>query len=891
MDFYSLDKELVMDKMNTDISVGLTDSQVKSRTKEYGYNEFEKQPYESIFKKILNQLKDISVIILLIAAVLSFILAIREGHGYIEPFVILSIVIINVILAISQEKSAEKAIDALSDLNSPVCVVIRDGVQKKINTSEVVPGDIILVKTGDLVPADARIVESTNLLVDESSLTGESESSQKDSRILSDKNIPVGNQDNMVFSGCLVKAGHAKAVVVATGMETQMGKIAGFLNDTQQIKTPLQNRLNKIGKIISFVAIVSSVLLFIFGHMHGQDFWGMILLSISLAVAAVPETLSLMVTLSLIQGIKNLVDKNVLTRKLPAVETLGSVSVICSDKTGTITQNKMSIKKLWVNNKAPICDNDDFSSEYLDLIKKLVLASNASIKTFEDGNIEIIGDPTESAILNLGFRKEINKNDLIKKYIKVGEVPFSSERKMMTNIVKLPTNEYLLVCKGAFDRLPLNLKTFDFDKAKNIHDAFAKDSLRIIALASKIIKELPDDNNFEILEKDLDFIGFVGLIDPPRPGIMSAIESAKRAGIRTVMITGDHSATAKAIAKELKIMSDEDKILTGQELSMISDEELYETIQDYSVFARVSPEDKIRIVEAWQENDEVVAMTGDGVNDAPALKAADVGIAMGKNGTEVAKSAADIVLTDDNFSTIVQAVREGRNVYSNIRKTIYFLLTCNLSEIIIMLGAQIIGWNSILTPAMLLLINVLGDGIPGIRIAKEVSSSNIMNGKPIHRDESFFGGGLMELIAWQTIVFSVIAWIGYYFGAFIQLSSSIMPSHAVGQDMAFLVIGWSSIIHVFNVRSRRSIFKVGFTKNPLLNVNAICMIIFFAVLVGVPQVANIFEFCKLDIWHWIICILLSLVPTVFSEIEKFFYQFKENKRYKFRVMTHFYKDV
>ncbi|MDR1627349.1 MAG: cation-translocating P-type ATPase [Oscillospiraceae bacterium] len=878
MDFYKLSKEAVADKMDTDVFAGLTDSQVKSRVKKFGYNEFEKQVPESVFKKIFNQLKDISVIILLIAVLLSFVLAIREGHGFIEPFVILSIVIINVVLAISQEKSAQKAIDALSDLNSPVCVVIRGSTQKKISTAQVVPGDIILIKTGDLVPADARVVESTNLFIDESSLTGESETSGKNSNLISGENIPIGNQKNMVFSGCLVKAGHAKAVVIATGMKTQMGKIARFLSGTRQIRTPLQNRLDKIGKVISFVAVVSSVLFFIFGHIYGQDFWSMVLLAISLAVAAVPETLSLIVTLSLTQGIKNLAGKNILTRKLPAVETLGSVSVICSDKTGTITQNKMSIKKLWINNMPPVRDSDEFSPEYLEFVEKLILASNASIMAPKGKDIEIIGDPTEGAILSLGFRKKINKNDLQEKYIKVAEIPFSSERKMMTNIVKLPTNEYLLVCKGAFDRIPLNPETFDINTAKNIHDSFAKDSLRVIALASKVIKKLPDDDNFEKLENNLNFIGFIGLIDPPRPGVMSAVESAKRAGIRTVMITGDHAATAKAIAKELKIMTGDDKILTGQELSAISNEKLCETIQDYSVFARVSPEDKVRIVEAWQKNNEIVAMTGDGVNDTPALKAADVGIAMGKNGTEVAKSAADIVLTDDNFSTIVQAVKEGRNVYSNIKKTIYFLLTCNLSEIVIMLGAQIAGWNALVTPAMLLLINVLGDGIPGIHLAKEVSDSNIMNKKPVSRNESFFSEGFLGLIAWQTVIFSIITWAGYYFGAFVQLSSNIMPSHKLGQVMAFLITGWSSILHVLNVRSRKSTFKIGFRKNPMLSINAICMVIFFAVLVGVPQIASVFEFSKLGGWHWGICILFSLVPTVFSEVEKFFYQFKMNKK-------------
>lgn len=885
--WYEMKPQEALQEFGSNAQTGLTGPQVQQLRQKYGGNEYDKQKGESIGKMILGQFKDISNIILLLAAILSLALAIREGHGYIEPIVIFAIILMNMILAITQERSAEKALDALQSLNSPQCLVMRDGAQVQIDTMEVVPGDIIVLKTGDMVPADARLLESVDLTVDESSLTGESEPSEKSAEALLQGKTSVGDQENMVFSGCLVTAGRATAVVCSTGMQTQMGKIAGYLNNTQKIQTPLQNRLNKIGKIISSIAVVSGIVLFAVGTLQGEDFWSMMLLAVSLAVAAVPETLSLIVTLSLAQGVKNMVQKNALIRKLPAVETLGNTSVICSDKTGTLTQNRMSVKRLWVPNSSPFKPGADFDDAQLTFLGQLALCSNAVPQQDEDGKLRILGDPTESAIIRLLMEKNINKTELEAEYPRVGEIPFSSSRKMMTTVHKKPEGGYLVLTKGALDRLPCKSGMQQLSvQIRDVHNTFTKDALRVIALAAKHVDSLPPQEELNILERDLDFVGIIGLIDPPRPEAAAAIATAKKAGIRTVMITGDHAKTAGAIARELGILGENDKVLTGHELGEMDDETLCENIRDYSVYARVSPEDKIRIVEAWQENGEVVSMTGDGVNDAPALKAADVGVAMGQAGTEVAKSASDMVLTDDNFATIVDAVHEGRNVFSNIRKTIYFLLVCNLSEIIIMLGAQLIGWGVPITPVMLLLINVIGDGIPGLQLAREKSDPRIMDRKPIGREESFFGGGLMSAIVQQTIIFSLVTWVAYYLGAFVNLSASVPASHAAGQAITFLVLGWTSILHIFTVRSRKSIFKRTLKDNPPLVISALAMLALFALLVAFAPLGSIFGLAPIGGVHWLIAIGLSLVPTIVAELFKFWNNHTTKRFYKRRMVRH-----
>ena len=866
--WYNIEREEVIKIFSSREKEGLTSGEVLNNKKSYGTNEFEKQKKESVLSKILNQLKDISTLILLLAVILSFALAIKEGHGFLEPLVILSIVILNIVLAITQENSAEKSLEALMSMNSPTCLVIRDGIPKNIESQELVPGDIVILRAGDKVPADGRLIESVDLLVDESSLTGESEASEKDSNIISDIDVDLGDQKNMVFSGSLVTEGNGIFVVTEIGMKTEMGKIAGYLNNTQKMKTPLQIRLNKIGKTISFIAILSAIILVSVGLLRGESFWYLILMAVSLAVAAVPETLTLIVTLSLSNGVKKMAEKNSVIRKLSAVETMGSVSVICSDKTGTLTQNQMTIKKLWKKSFNVVTEEENLNEDYLDMLDKLSLASNAVIETDESGEKHIIGGATEAAIIKMMDKLGRKKDDAEKLYPRVKEIPFSSSRKRMTTIHEDPKGGYLVLCKGAFDWMPLNEDADTIKVAKAVHDSFANEALRIITLASKHIDVLPKDEDLESLESELELVGLVGIIDPPRPESKRAIEAAKKAGIKTVMITGDHVATASAIAKEIGLLSEGQKVITGKELADMSDDELCNSVREYSVYARVTPEDKIRIVEAWQENEEVVAMTGDGVNDAPALKAADVGIAMGKNGTEVAKGAADMVLTDDNFASIVDAVHEGRNVFSNIRKTIYFLIVCNISEIIIMLGAQLIGWQFPLTAVLLLLINVLGDGIPGITLAKEESDPRIMERKPIGRDEGFFNGSLISVITRQTIICSIIVWAGYYVGTFTDISSAYSPSHDIGQSMAFLILGWSSILHVFTVRSRKSIFRFPIKSNMQMVYSAIAMILILGIVVFVPFIGAIFGVVTISLKHFVIAIGLSILPTIVAEIGK-----------------------
>lgn len=836
---------------------------------------------------VLRQFKDVANVILLFAGFLSLALAIREGHGYIEPIVIFAIIAMNFTLSITQERSAEKALEALQKLNAPACLVLRAGRRVEIGTQQVVPGDILSLKTGDFVPADARLLTATNLTVDESSLTGESEPAEKDAASRPEQDAVIGDRTNMVFSGCLVTGGNAAAVVTQTGMRTQMGKIAGYLNNSQKLQTPLQKRLNRLSRIISLIAVVSAVVLLMDGLWNGEEFWTMMLAAVSLAVAAVPETLQLIVTLTLTHGVKKMVSQHALIRKLPAVETLGNTSVICSDKTGTLTQNRMAIQRIWAAKGDAISSDAEFDDAQRLLLQRFAMASNATIRIDADGVEHAVGDATELAIVRLAMSKGEEPKALSESMPRVAEIPFSSARKMMTSVHRLPDGTYLVLTKGAFDRLPFVAVDVEEQAGRQaVHDGFAQDALRVLALGSRIVRQLPPADALEGLEADLRFEGLIGLIDPPRPEAMAAIERAHKAGIRTVMITGDHVATAAAIARQIGLLKEGEKVVTGKELAAMSDEDLIESVSDYSVYARVSPEDKIRIVEAWQENGAVVSMTGDGVNDAPALKAADVGVAMGITGTEVSKSAADMVLTDDNFSTIVTAVKEGRNVFSNIRKTIFFLLTCNLSEIVIMLGGQMMGWGLVLTPVMLLLINVFGDGVPGLRLSQEESDPRIMTRKPIGREESFLGGGLLGVIIQQTIAFSVVGWIAYYIGAFVDLSSGFVPSHIMGQTMTFVVVSYTSILHIFTVRSRKSIFRRTIMDNLPLLWSALAMIVVFTLMVVIPPVGAIFGLVPISLKHWAIASGLIVIPTIVAEIGKLWANRHDAASYRRRLVKH-----
>lgn len=879
---YQKRQEEILRDLQVTRESGLTSSEAERRRQEYGKNVFEKQKKQKLIYMILAQFKDVSVIILLIAGILSLVMSIVEGSGFVEPVVVFAVIAMNVILAVTQERSAENALEALSSLSSPICRVVRDGAVREMDPAMLVPGDIILFKMGDLVPADARLLASESLAVDESSLTGESVPAEKDASALFEGEMPLGDRVNSVFSGCLVTGGNGVAVVTETGMQTQIGKIAGFLKDTKQKKTPLQTRLDKVGKAISGLAVISAIALLVVGLLQGHGLWHMALVAVTLAVAAVPETLSLIVTLILTQGAKKMAAKNALIRQMQAVETLGSTSVICSDKTGTLTMNKMTVKRLWVYGSEPAGDEAVLSEAQAAFLENLCLACVATVGKDDGGQERIFGDPTETAIVRLAMEKGIDYEHLGEKFEKVGEIPFSSSRKMMTAAVKLPDGGYRILTKGAFDRLPIVRKEYAYGKElEEMHDAFAHDALRVIALASKRVDELPQDP--AQWEKDLTFEGFVGIIDPARPEAAAAIAKAKAAGIRTVMITGDHAATAGAIARELGIITANEGIITGQQLQKLSDEEFAESIEFYSVYARVSPEDKIRIVKAWQARGEVVAMTGDGVNDAPALKAADVGVAMGINGTEVSKSAAKMILMDDKFSTIIEAVAEGRNIFSNIRKLVYFLLVCNISEIIVMLFAQFMNWPLPLSPIMLLIINVLGDGIPGMALAKEESDRRIMNRKPISRSESFFGGGLMEVIIRQTVVFAIVSLAAFYIGYNLDFGIAGVSAEAAGMTMSFLVTGWTSILHVLTVRSRKNMYKYRFKDNPQLYISCAVMFVIFALLALIPPVASAIGLARLSGIQWLIVIGLTLIPTLVAEYGKMWDAIKSRTAEKNRV--------
>ena len=865
MQHYEKTPEQLLREQGVRAEQGLSAGEAARRLEKFGRNVFEKQKKQSLAKMILAQFKDVSIIILIIAAALSLTMAIAEGSGFIEPVIVFAVIVMNVALAVTQERSAENALEALGSLASPVCRVLREGKVQEIDPALLVPGDVILLRTGDLVPADARLLKEESLAVDESSLTGESVPAEKEADRVLEGEVPLGDRVNMVFSGCLVTAGNAAALVTETGMNTQIGRIAQFLTQTRQGKTTLQSRLDKVGKAISGLAVMSAITLLAVGLAQGHDIWEMMMVAVTLAVAAVPESLSLIVTLILTQGAKKMAAKNALVRQMQAVETLGSTSVICSDKTGTLTMNRMTVKRLWVYGGEPVSGEEELGPEQLDFLEKLCLACTARVGREEDGSEKIIGDPTETAIVTLAREKGIDYEHLNNKYEKVGEIPFSSSRKMMTAVVRDPEGGFLAVTKGAFDRLPFDRSDRNFmRRPEEVHDAFAGDALRVIALAVRKLEVLPE--NLEETERDLTFCGFVGIIDPPRPEAMAAIAKAKAAGIRTVMITGDHAATAGAIARELGIIVANEGIMTGQELQKLSDEQLAESIEFYSVYARVTPEDKIRIVRAWQERGEVVAMTGDGVNDAPALKAADVGVAMGRNGTEVAKGAAKMILMDDKFSTIIEAVAEGRNIFSNIRKLVYFLLVCNISEIIVMLFAQFMGWELPLTPIMLLIINVLGDGIPGMALAKEESDKLIMKRKPIARTESFFGGGLMEVIIRQTFVFAAVTLAAFYLGSQVGLGGEV--SYAAGSTMAFLVTGWTSILHALTVRSRKNLYKYRIRDNPQMFLSCVVMLLALGLIAGIPPIASALGMCALSLWQWLVVVGLTLVPTLVAEYGK-----------------------
>ncbi len=741
MEAYKQSVDTVTKEVSVNTETGLTQQEAQQRLKENGRNQFEEAKKDSVLKKFIHSLSDFTTIILLVAAAISFYTAIVTEHGeYFEGILIIAIVIINAVLAIVQEGNAEKSLAALQDMNKQSSAVLRDGKVIEVDAEELVVGDVLVLEAGSMITADARLIQASQMRVEESALTGESEPVEKDPTYVGHDDDGLGDQINMIFKGCTVVNGRGRAVVTATGMNTEMGKIAGLLNNSDQQKTPLQKRLNQLGKRISLLALGAAAIVFIIGELQGEPLLEMFMTAVSLAVAAVPETLTVIVTLTLAYGVQKMAKKHAIIRRLPAVETLGTANVICSDKTGTLTQNKMRVRRVWHRGDEVTDTEDAMTDEAMEVLKMAALCTDVIVEK-EGDELTVTGNPTEAAIVRAVEENYHTKEELEEKYPRIGEIPFDSERKMMTTVHQWG-KKYISITKGAFDVLLPRFGFGDVDQAAIVNDRFGKRALRVIAVGYAVYDEPPKEITSEALEKNLRLLGLIGMIDPPRPESKGAIARAKKAGIKTVMITGDHVVTASAIAKELGILKDKSEALSGSELKKMSDEELDKRVKDLSVYARVTPEDKIRIVQSWQRSGAVVAMTGDGVNDAPALKASDVGCAMGITGTDVAQGASDMILTDDNFATIVDAVAQGRAVYRNIRKAINFLLSCNISEIFIVLIAMLLGWGAPFTAVQLLFVNVVADGLPGFALGKEPAEKGIMDEAPIPKNEGIFARGL-----------------------------------------------------------------------------------------------------------------------------------------------------
>ncbi|HFK9611550.1 TPA: cation-translocating P-type ATPase [Enterococcus faecium] len=869
MEEYKQTIEEVKKVTEADPDTGLSSQEVDERRKKQGLNKFDEAPKESMIKKFFRSLSDFTTIILLVAAVISFYTAFATEHGDLfEGLLIIAIVVINSVLAIVQEGNAEKALESLQDMNKQTATVIRDGKVTTVESEQLVVGDILVLESGDAISADARLIEASQLRVEESALTGESEAVEKDAAFIAEEDESLGDQLNMVFKGCTVAAGRGKAIVTAIGMATEMGKIADLLNENTMQKTPLQVRLNQLGKRISMIALAAAALVFVIGELQGEPLLEMFMTSISLAVAAVPETLTVIVTLTLAYGVQKMARKHAIIRQLPAVETLGTANVICSDKTGTLTQNEMRVRRVWSKEDEVTNIEDSMTNSAMEILKMAALCTDVTVEQ-EDDDLVIKGNPTEVAIVRAVEENYHTKAELEEKYPRVNEIPFDSERKMMTTVHQMG-EKYISITKGAFDVLAPRFSSGDVEQAAIVNDRFGKRALRVIAVGYVTYDEEPQDISSEALEKDLRLIGLIGMIDPPRPESKGAIKRAKKAGIKTVMITGDHVVTASAIAKELGILNDPSEALSGSELHQLSDEELDARVKALSVYARVTPEDKIRIVKSWQRTDAVVAMTGDGVNDAPALKASNVGCAMGITGTDVAQSAADMILTDDNFATIVDAVSQGRSVYQNIRKAINFLLSCNISEIFIVLIAMLLGWGAPFTAVQLLFVNVVADGLPGFALGREPAEHGIMDQPPIPKNEGIFARGLLQKIAINAGVFTIVTLFGYYLGSYVDtISPWVDASQHVGQTVAFLILAYSSILHVFNVRSSQSIFKVNLATNKALVEMALLALAITTAVALLPFTQELFGLVHISLNHWFLVGILSIVPIAVNELIKF----------------------
>lgn len=869
---HSTSRDEVLKSLSTDSTKGLSSEQVESLRSEFGENKLSEKKKKSTFARFMDQFKDVMIIILIIAAIISFVVACVEKNPkeFFEPALIILIVILNAVMGVVQESKAEKALDALKGMSAPHARVIRDGVESVIDAAELVPGDIIRLEAGDFVPADARLLHSVSLKSEESALTGESVPSEKDADETVDEKAPLGDRLNMVFSGCSITYGTATAVVTATGMNTEMGKIAGLLNSEEDGQTPLQKKLSQLGKYLGLVALAACAVIFVVGLLNDIPPLEIFMTAVSLAVSAIPEGLPAIVTIVLSIGVQRMVKKNALIRRLPAVETLGGASVICSDKTGTLTQNRMTLTKAYRDGEGEIeaiCNEN--STSVRELLTYAALCCDGSVIFGENGEETHIGDPTETAIVLAAHKNGAPKAEINEKYPRRAEIPFDSDRKLMTTVNDID-GKHVVIVKGAFDMMSVRCVAGDLEKAKQITEQMSSDALRVLAVAYKIVDEIPAAPTSEELENGLTFMGLVGMIDPPRPEARDAVAVCRRAGIKPVMITGDHVVTASAIAKELGILEEGDRAITGAELDAMSEEELDACVENISVYARVSPENKIRIVKAWQRKGQIVSMTGDGVNDAPALKAADIGCAMGITGTDVAKGAADMTLTDDNFATIVDAVREGRGIYANIKKVVGFLLGTNIGEVITVFAAMLLWHKTPLLSMQLLLINLATDSLPAIALGMEAVESDVMDRKPKPKDEGIFAHGLGIRVVLQGFMFAILTLIGF------KVGEVVTGTLEGGQTLAFMVLALSQIVQAFNMRSDHSLFKIGFFGNRTLNLAALASTALVALVMLTP-IRHAFGLAMLPAHLYLIGLGLILVPLVVIEISKLFGLIKHRK--------------
>ena len=845
----TLRKEEIFKLLKTDRKKGLAKDEVILRKQKYGSNKLEDKPKESLVVKFVKQFNDFMIIILIIASIVSAGISYIQGENdYIDSIIIIAIVILNAIMGVIQEAKAEKSIEALKEMTPPKAKVIRENITNEINAEDLVPGDLIILEAGIYVPADCRLIESHNLKIEESSLTGETEPVLKDADRICKKDIPLGDMINMAFMSSIVVNGHAKAIVTETGMNTKVGKIANMIIQDEAPETPIQKKLSQVGKVLGIVCLAICLIIFVIGLVKNIDPMEMFMTSVGLAVAAIPEGLPAIVTIMLSIGVTKMAKNNSIIRKLPAVETLGSSKVICSDKTGTLTQNKMTVVEIKASKP--------------ELATELATMCTDCNILYNNGKTEVNGEPTEVALVQNGLKNNQNKTELYHIMPRVNEIPFDSNRKMMTTIHKVG-NSYRIITKGAPDvlldkcQIPIGEK----QRIQRENLQMAEKALRVIAVAYKDLDILPDKIDSVNIENNLNFVGLIGMIDPPRDGVKEAVRTCKRAGIKTVMITGDHIATAKAIAKDLSILGPHDKAITGQELDKIQQNKLEKEIADYSVFARVTPEHKVRIVKAWQSTGAVVAMTGDGVNDSPALKNADIGIAMGKNGTDVAKNAADMVLTDDNFVTIVKAVKQGRNIYDNIKKAIHFLIATNIGEIVTIFMGLVLGFKSPLLAIQLLWVNLVTDSLPAIAIGLEPPEKDIMNRKPVDSKKGIFADGLWNKIIVEGIMIGMLTLVAFSIG-------NKYYGIEVGRTMAFIAIGVLELVHSFNIKSEQSIFKVGILENKFLIGSFLLGIFVQTIVVVVPALADVFKLVLLNQTQWLITLGISILPIPIMELQK-----------------------